>query len=120
MDFSKDIPLYKQIEEYFYKQILNRKWMEGDNLPSVREVAVLMEVNPNTALRAFHELQDREILFNKRGVGYFVADNAFQKVQSLKKQEFLEVTIPSLFRDMKLLEISFHDLKELYQSNDSP
>jgi DNA-binding transcriptional regulator YhcF (GntR family) len=119
MDFSEHKPIYKQIVEYFYSRILNNKWSEGERVPSVREVAVLVEVNPNTAIRAFHQLQEQEILYNKRGVGYFVAENALKKVKTIKRKDFIEVKLPALFKDMDQLDISFSELKELYNSQKS-
>lgn len=116
MDFSENKPIYKQIVEFFYGRILNGKWSEGERVPSVREVAVLVEVNPNTAIRAFHELQEQEILYNKRGVGYFVAENALKKVKDLKRKEFIEVKLPALFKDMDQLDISFEELEKLFES----
>lgn len=116
MEFSDNKPIYKQIIEHFYNQILNEKWTEEERVPSVREVAILMEVNPNTAIRAFHELQEEDILYNKRGVGYFVSENALRKVKEIKREEFMEVKLPALFKDMEQLDISFSELKELYET----
>ncbi len=114
MNFSDNRPIYLQIADFFCEQILRRKWEPGDRIPSVRDIAVQMEVNPNTAIRAFHFLQDEGILFNERGVGYFVADNARQRVQEMKREEFIKTKLPKLFRDMELLGLSIDDLKELY------
>lgn len=116
MEFTENKPIYKQIIGYFYSQILNQEWVEQERVPSVREVAVLMEVNPNTAMRAFHELQEKDILYNKRGVGYFVADAAYKKVKAIKREEFIEVKLPSLINDMNQLELSFSDLEKLYNA----
>lgn len=116
MEFSGNKPIYKQIETYFYDQILNGKWSEGERVPSVREVAVLMEVNPNTAIRAFQNLQEEGILYNKRGVGYFVDNSALEKVKDLKKKEFIQEKLPVLFKYMDQLDISFSDLEQLYNS----
>ncbi len=117
MHFSENKPIYLQITDYFYDQILTKKWVDGDNIPSVREVAVLMEVNPNTALRAFHELQNNGIVSNKRGVGYFVTSDAYNKVLDIKKKEFFDIKLPSLFKYMKLLHISIEELEALYYSD---
>jgi DNA-binding transcriptional regulator YhcF (GntR family) len=116
MEFSGNKPIYKQIETHFYDQILSGKWSEGERVPSVREVAVLMEVNPNTAIRAFQNLQDLGVLHNKRGVGYFVQENALKKVQNLKREEFIDEKLPLFFKYMDQLDISFSDLKQFYDS----
>ncbi len=117
MEFSENRPIYIQIVDYFCDQILNKKWKENERIPSVREIAVLMEVNPNTAIRAFHELQEKEILYNQRGVGYFVSDKAFDKVKELKREKFIREKLPGFFSDMKQLGFSCSELEELYQKH---
>lgn len=117
MEFSENKPIYQQISDFFCNQILMKKWEAGDRIPSVREMAVTMEVNPNTAIRAFHYLQEREILYNERGVGYFVADDAYKKVMALKRQEFIEEKLPRLIRDLDQLGISPGDLNNLYEKH---
>ena len=117
MDFSENKPIYQQISEFFCNQILMKKWKTGDRIPSVREMAVTMEVNPNTAICAFHSLQEKEILYNERGVGYFVAEDAFSKVMTLKRQEFIEEKLPRLMQDLDQLDISPGDLNELYEKH---
>ncbi len=113
MDFSDNQPIYQQISDFICNQILDKKWQEGDRVPSVREIAVLMEVNPNTAMRAFQILQDEGIVINKRGVGHFIADNAFNVVLSMKRKEFLETDVPAFVKSMKRLGYTFADIKEL-------
>jgi GntR family transcriptional regulator len=114
MDFSEKQPIYLQIIDNFCSQILEKKWKPDHRIPSVREISVKMEVNPNTAMRAFHYLQEKEILYNQRGVGYFVEDDAYQKVLKLKREEFIREKLPAFFRDMALLGISFEELKTLH------
>lgn len=116
MNFTENKPIYKQIISHFYGQILNRKWSVQERVPSVREMAVLMEVNPNTALRAFHELQEKKILYNKRGVGYFVTEDAFDKVKDIKRRELIENKLPALIKDMQQLGLTFSDLEALYHA----
>ncbi|MDX1641523.1 MAG: GntR family transcriptional regulator [Balneolaceae bacterium] len=114
MDFTDRQPIYKQISDYFCNQILKKKWTPGDRVPSVREIAVQMEVNPNTAMRAFQILQDQDILINKRGIGHFIADGAYQKTLELQRKEFIENDLPGFFKKMKLLGFSCDELEELY------
>lgn len=116
MDFSENTPIYKQIFDRFCSQIINEKWKEEERIPSVREVAVLMEVNPNTAIRAFHELQEKGIIYNKRGLGYFVEKNAVELVKKIKREEFIQEKLPAFFTDMEQLDFSFADLKAFYDS----
>ena len=96
------------------KSILRKEWERGDRIPSIRELSVSMEVNPNTVMRTYGYLQDRGIIFNKRGIGYFVAEDAYEKTLELKKQSFIKRELPHLFNTMDLLELTFEDLKTIY------
>ena len=115
MEFNDNKSIYLQIADLFCENILQKKWSEGERIPSVRETAVNIEVNPNTVMRTFNFLQDMEIIFNKRGIGYFVADDAYSKTVALKKEEFIKEDLPALFKTMELLKINFDDLKDYYQ-----
>lgn len=116
MNFNENKPIYIQISDYFCDQILSDKWKPGDRIPSVREVAVQMEVNPNTAIRAFHTLQEEGVIYNQRGVGYFVDEGAEKIVKEKRKKEFIQQKLPLLFKEIDLLGISFQDLEEIYNS----
>lgn len=117
MDYSDNRPIYMQIVDHFCDQILRKTWEAGDRIPSVREVAIKMEVNPNTAIRAFHLLQDKDVLYNERGVGYFVSENAHEQVVALKREEFIRTKLPHFYHDMKVLGFSCSDLDELYKKH---
>lgn len=114
MEFTDRKPIYEQISDYFCRQILEEKWQPGDRVPSVREVAVQMEVNPNTAMRAFQALQEQEILENRRGVGHFITEHAYEKTLEIERSEFIENDLPLFFRKMETLGFSCSDLKEIY------
>ena len=77
--------------------------------------AAEVEVNANTVARSFDYLQTREIIFNKRGIGYFVANGAKDTIRTLRKKEFVEESLPELFRKMALLDISIDDVNTLYK-----
>ncbi|WP_431121770.1 GntR family transcriptional regulator [Flagellimonas flava] len=117
MDFDNSKPIYLQIVDFFYENILSKQWQEGSRIPSVREVAMMVEVNPNTAIRAFNHLQDLEVIYNKRGIGYFVSDNGFTTVLDIKRKEFLEQNLPSLFKQMNLLDIDIEVLNNAYNQH---
>ncbi len=114
MDFDNGKPIYLQIVDFFYENILVRRWQEEERIPSVREVAVMVEVNPNTAIRAFNHLQEREVIYNKRGIGYFVSKSGYDRVLDIKKEEFMGVTLPDVFKEMMLLDVEFEEVKNSY------
>ena len=107
--------IYLQIAEYFFENILQRKWTSGDKIPSIREMAIEFEVNPNTTMRTFNYLQEKGIIFNKRGIGYFVEAEAYKKTRELKKEHFIKEDLPFLFKTMHLLEISLEDISKYYK-----
>ena len=113
MDFKDTKAIYLQIADYVCEQILLQRWRENDRILSVRELGVALEVNPNTALRAYDFLQNKEIILNKRGIGYFAADNAIAQVKRYKKQQFIENDLPELLKTMQLLEMDFAELEKV-------
>ncbi|HLP05141.1 MAG TPA: GntR family transcriptional regulator [Paludibacter sp.] len=114
MEFKETQAIYLQIGDYVCEQVLLGRWSEGDRIPSVRELGVDLQVNPNTVMRTFEFLQNNEIIFNKRGVGYFVASQAKEKIVSYRRSQFTEHELPVLFKNMTLLGMSFDDLKNCY------
>lgn len=116
MEFRQNKAIYLQISDIICENILLKKWVKGDRIPSVREMAVSIEVNPNTVQRTYTYLQEKGIIYNKRGIGYFVTENAFELTVELKKKEFVNDECPHFFRIMDLLQLSFNDLKEIYVS----
>ena len=115
MEFKDNQSIYLQIADHFCENILLEKWNPGDRIPSVREMAVNIEVNPNTVMRTFNYLQDRGIIFNKRGIGYFVSDDGFQKTKQLRKETFVNQELPRFFKEMDLLNLSLEDVKSYYE-----
>ncbi len=113
MEFHGKKAIFLQIADLLSDGILDGKWKAAERIPSVRELAGSIEVNPNTVMRAYSFLQDQEVIENKRGIGYFVLPKAIQKIVKLKKEEFLLEEIPQLQKTMKLLDISFDELKIL-------
>ena len=110
MEFKKQKPIYLQIADRLMEQVLAGELKEADRVPSVRDVAEAMGVNPNTVMRTFEYLQGAEIIYNRRGVGYFVSPDAQQKILEKQRREFIEDDLPIIKQKMKMLGI---DLKEL-------
>lgn len=114
MEFGDGNAIYLQIADQLCENILLEKWKPGDRIPSVREMAVNIEVNPNTVMRTFNFLQEKGIIFNKRGIGYFVSEDGFQKTMSLRKEDFVNNELSGFFRAMTLLNLSMEDINEYY------
>lgn len=118
MEFIENQPIYMQIADNFCENILLEKWKANERIPSVRDIAVTMEVNPNTAMRAFVYLQEKDIIYNKRGIGYFVAEEGYQRALELRRAEFIQKDLPALMKTMKLLDISCDEMEALYNENE--
>ena len=111
MEFKENQAIYLQIANRFFENILKKKWDSGDKIPSIRDMAVEFEVNPNTTMRTFNYLQEKGVIYNKRGIGYFLADDGFEKTIAIKREQFLEEDLPVFFKTMQLLGIKLDDLK---------
>ena len=115
MTFRETQAIYLQIADYVCEKILLKEWSPEERIPSVREMAVMLEVNPNTILRAYEFLQNREIIVNARGVGLFVATKAIRNARSYLYEELVERDLPGLFRMLALLDMDLEELKPAFQ-----
>ena len=115
MNFKDNKPIYLQIADRICDEILLNKYNEEERIPSVREYAAIVEVNFNTVMRSFEYLQATEVIFNKRGIGYFVAEGAKKKIHSLRKSHFMENEINDFFRQIQLLDIPIEEIVSMYQ-----
>jgi DNA-binding transcriptional regulator YhcF (GntR family) len=115
MEFKESQAIYLQIADHLCEQILLDRWKPDDRIPSVRELAVQLEVNPNTVMRTCEYLQQYDIIYNKRGIGYFVSENAGKKIIQLKKERFLANELPQFFRNIYLLDMELDELKPHYE-----
>ncbi|MFC0514924.1 GntR family transcriptional regulator [Mucilaginibacter angelicae] len=114
MEFKDNEAIYLQIAAFVCDQILMGKWPADQKIPSVRDMAVELEVNPNTVMRSYEFLQGLEIVYNKRGLGLFVAADGFAKVKAYRKENFVRQNLPELFKNMYLLDISITEISEQY------
>ena len=116
MIFSNDKPIYIQMADRLCDEILSGVYQDDDRIPSVREYAVLLEVNTNTAVKAYEQLAREQVIYNKRGLGYFVTPGAKKQILKVRKQEFMKERLPELFRQMQLLGITLEDVKDVYDA----
>ncbi|MBP5338181.1 MAG: GntR family transcriptional regulator [Prevotella sp.] len=111
MNFNSDKAIFLQMADRLCDEILAGTYKDDDRVPSIREYAVLLEVNTNTAVKAYEELSRANIIYNKRGLGYFVTPGAKQQILTERKQTFMKEQLPELFRQMRLLGITLEDVK---------
>lgn len=112
MQFNTHSPIYMQIAEYIHDLILSNVWEDGQRIPSVRDMAMELEVNPNTVIRTYSLLQEEGTLENQRGIGYFTAKDARTLVLQKRREHFLKRELPSLFETMERLGLTMNDLQQ--------
>lgn len=117
MNWNDHKAIYLQIADQMVEDVLKGKTKAGERALSVRELAAQIQVNPNTVVRSYGLLEQEGLLQNQRGIGYYIAENALEKARKLKRREFMEETLPEVFKTMQLLEISLSDISELYFQN---
>ena len=115
MKFKESKSIYLQIADRICDEILQGQYKEEERIPSVREYAATVEVNANTVVRSFDYLQSRGIIYNKRGLGYFVALEGRERILGLRKEVFLKEELPEFFRQLKTLDISIKEIEEMYK-----
>ena len=115
MKFKESKSIYLQIADRICDEILQGQYKEEERIPSVREYAAMVEVNANTVVRSFDYLQGQDIIYNKRGLGYFVALKGRERILELRKEVFLRDELPEFFRQLKTLDIPIKDVEKMYK-----
>jgi DNA-binding transcriptional regulator YhcF (GntR family) len=106
MQFSDDKPIWRQIYELIAMRILSDEWPEGSRIVSVRELAQEVGVNPNTVMRSYERLDGDGIIFNRRGIGFFVAEGAKEHIREIERRKFLDEELPKLSARLELLGLA--------------
>lgn len=117
MIFKQEKAIYQQMADRMCDEILSGRYADDERVPSVREYAADLEVNSNTAFKAFEQLARQEIIYNRRGMGYFVAPGARQKIVEQRRQEFHSDWLPELFRHMDMLNIPIEEVTEEWKNH---
>jgi len=105
MKFNNTQPIFLQIEDWICEQILQQEWQSGARIPSVRDLAVELEVNPNTVMRAYDRLQQSELIVIQRGIGYFLSEQAYEQVLAMRRSYFFEKELPEFIKKMQTLGV---------------
>jgi GntR family transcriptional regulator len=115
MEFRDNEAIYLQIAAFVSENILAGKWPAEQKIPSVRDLAVELEVNPNTVMRSYEFLQNQGVIYNKRGLGLFVAPDGYDKIKAYRRERFIEQDLQGVFRNIYLLDIGFDEMKKWYE-----
>jgi len=115
MEFKQSKTISLQLADTICENILKGSWCAGDRIPSVREYALSVQVNPNTIVRTYSYLEEMGIISKKRGIGFFVNDNAMLLIRNKRKHEFIVRQLPEFFKSVELLNIEWTEIKEEYE-----
>ncbi|MGN0202290.1 MAG: GntR family transcriptional regulator [Candidatus Cryptobacteroides sp.] len=105
MEFKENRPIYLQIADAICEKILSGELNAGDRLMSVREYGALIGVNPNTMMRTYEKLTNDGVIYNKRGIGYFVCAGAKETVLLNERKSFMENELPAILKRLRMLGI---------------
>lgn len=112
MEFRENEAIYAQVAAFVTENIMLGKWSAGEKLPSVRELASKLQVNPHTVVRAYDILQSRDVISNKRGIGFFIDENALEKIKRYSREQFVSQELPEVIKSMYLYDISVQEIEK--------
>lgn len=116
MTFNDNKAIYLQMADRLCDDILAGQYKADERIPSVREYAVSLEVNTNTAVKAYDELARNGIIYNRRGLGYFVAQDANERIRRQRRNEFFDALLPEVFRLMRMLDIDIDEVDSRWRA----
>ena len=109
-NWSEDLPIYRQLRDRVVEMILEGVLVDGDALPSVRNVAAEYRLNPLTVLKGYQELVDEDLVEKKRGRGMFVTDGARQRLLKDERERFVEKEWPKVLETIDRLGLDAAEL----------
>lgn len=115
MTFRENKPIYIQIAEQLMDKIERGDYNAYERIPSVREYAAGAGVNPNTVMRSYDWLEQSGMIYNKRGIGFFVADDAAQIITKARREEFFKNELNQFLEKLNTYKITPEELKSLYK-----
>lgn len=108
MEYNNNLPIYLQVINQIKKDMIQGRLPMGEKLPSTRELAVQYQINPNTAVRVYKEMEQLGMCFTKRGLGTFVTEDV--EVITKMKEEMAEELLESFVKEMIDLGFSKEEL----------
>ena len=114
MNFKENRPIYMQIADRIADEVLSGALQADSRITSVREYAATVEVNANTVVRSYDYLQQKGVIYNRRGLGYFVAPDAVKIVHDIRREQLLGDELKQVMRQLASIGISPDELKEIY------
>ncbi len=113
-NFNFNTSIYLQIADRICDEILENRYPPGERIPSMREYAAMVEVNANTVVRSYEWLQMQGIIYNKRGIGYFVETDGIERIKALRRDKFFKEQLPAFFKQLYQLNITIDEIDIRY------
>ena len=113
-EFQDHLPIYAQLMDTLKRRIVTGRYLPGEKLPSVRELAAEAGINPNTVQRAFSELEREGLIYTQRATGNYVTENA-DEIKSAR-QALAKTQVAEFLSNMQSLGYSVGDVIVLLQS----
>ena len=113
-EFQDHLPIYAQLMDTLKRRIITGRYLPGEKLPSVRELAAEAGINPNTVQRAFQELEREGLIYTQRATGKYVTENA-DEIKTAR-QELAKSQVVDFLTTMQSLGYSVGDVIVLLQS----
>jgi len=113
--WNDDQPIYRQLRDRVVARILDGSLVEGDALPSVRNVAAEYQLNPLTVLKGYQELVDEGLVEKRRGLGMFVKEGATGRLMSDEREKFLHEEWPKVAATIERLGLGIEELLRTLQ-----
>lgn len=114
MGFNDNKPIYLQLADQIMDEVESSSYHNGRRIPSVREYAAKAGVNANTVMRTYSHLQQEGIIYNQRGIGYFYAQDARDRVMKIRRKAMLECDIYEFMDRLMALQISPEEFGRIY------
>lgn len=114
INFDNNKPIYLQIADDLTDHIALGEPGPEERILSVRDLAANYQVNANTAMRSVEYLQSEGIIYNRRGIGYFVAADAPERIMKMRREQFLSTEIDYFFNRLSMLGYSPDEIREMY------
>ena len=122
MKFQESQPIFMQIVDWLCDMVLRQELLPNQQVPSVRDIAVELQVNPNTVMRSIERLLQQGIIYSQRGKGNFLSEDAYQQIRQMRSERLLSETLPQLARELRLLGLPMEEVIDKLQqqvSNDN-
>ncbi|MGM9815645.1 MAG: GntR family transcriptional regulator [Lepagella sp.] len=119
MEYNDSKPIYLQLADRLMNDVGQDASLCGQRIPSVRDFAAQCGVNANTVMRTYTWLQQKQIITNKRGIGYYYSEEASEIVLKERRETFLTKEIDYFIERLEALNITLEEFEEYYKKRAS-